>query len=286
MAARFFIENGQTTSAPMSLDWDGCLVTFLFFDAGGLPVNVVGLPTVSKSLYDTGEIFRSVQPFATNEWRFNGPSARVRVSLAGVTGFTTYRVLIWRTDDPLPMIPDGALTGLRAMTTQNYIEANVKYGLQFYIQYNLPQLPATTGTHKVLFTTGAKQVLIKGREMYGIGEAISIQTYKQPTAPAPGGTLLTVQNFNDVAPAATTVTIRGGVTTTSDGTPWGDPQRLFGQSAAGQRSGSGLAPGGDRILKANSTYLVFFRNTGSGTADIDYFLTWYEGGTDIPIQSQ
>lgn len=286
MAARFFIDNGQTVSAPMSLDWDGCLVTFLFYDAGGLPVNVVGLPTVSQSLYTTGDIFKSVQPFATNEWRFNGPASRIKISLAGVTGYTTYRVLIWRTDDPLPMIPDGALTGLRAMTTQNYTEANVKYGLQFYIQHNLPQLPATTGTYKILFTTGAKPVLVKGREMYGIGEAISLQIYKQPTAPAPGGTLLTIQNFNDVAPAATTVTIRGGVTTTADGTPWGDPQRLFGQSAAGQRAGSGLAPGGDRILKANSTYLVFFRNTGSGTADIDYFLTWYEGGTDIPIQPQ
>jgi len=27
-----------------------------------------------------------------------------------------------------------------------------------------------------------------------------------------------------------------------------------------------------------------FRNTGSGTADIDYFLTWYEGGTDLPLR--
>ncbi|MNJ36155.1 hypothetical protein D3C77_309340 [compost metagenome] len=282
MAMIYEIPRGTLESGPMSLDYDSGLATIQYYDAGGVEITPTGVATISVSPTLTGENFKTVYPEASGQWAFEGPCGRLRVSLAGTNAVTAY-VRVWRGDDSRSGIPGGAFSGYRAMTTQSYVEANVKYGLQFYLQYNLPQLPATTGIHKVLFTTGAKQVLIKGREMYGIGESISIQVYKQPTAPTPGGTLLTVQNFNDVAPAATTVTIRGGVTTTSDGATWGDPQRLFGQSAAGQRAGSGLAPGGDRILKPNSTYLVVFRNTGSGTADIDYFLTWYEGGTDLPL---
>lgn len=282
MAMIYEIPRGSLETGPMSLDYDSGLATIQYYDAGGVEITPTGVATISVSPTLTGENFKTVNASAVGQWAFEGPCGRLRVSLAGTNAVTAY-LRVWRGDDAGSGIPAGAFSGLRAITTQNYIEANVKYGLQFYIQHNLPQLVASTGTYKLLFTTGAKQVLVKAREMYGIGEAISLQIYKQPTAPAPGGTLLTVQNFNDVAPVATTVTVRGGVTTTADGTPWGDPQRLFGQSAAGQRAGSGLAPGGDRILKANSTYLVFFRNTGSGTADIDYFLTWYEGGTDLPL---
>lgn len=282
MAMIYEIPRGSLETGPMSLDYDSGLATIQYYDAGGVEITPTGVATISVSPTLTGENFKTVSPSSLGQWSFEGPCGRLRISLAGTNAVTAF-VRVWRGDDAGSGIPAGAFSGLRAMTTQSYIEANVKYGLQFYIQHNLPQLVATTGTYKLLFTTGAKQVLIKGREMYGIGELISIQLYKQPTAPTPGGTLLTVQNFNDVSPVATTVTIRGGVTTTSDGTPWGDPQRLFGQNAAGQRSGSGLAPGGDRILKANSTYLVFFRNTGSGTADIDYFLTWFEGQSDLPL---
>lgn len=282
MAMIYEIPRGSLETGPMSLDYDSGLATIQYYDAGGVEITPTGVATISVSPTLTGENFKTVSPSSLGQWSFEGPCGRLRISLAGTNAVTAF-VRVWRGDDAGSGIPAGAFSGLRAMTTQSYIEANVKYGLQFYIQHNLPQLVATTGTYKLLFTTGAKQVLIKGREMYGIGELISIQLYKQPTAPTPGGTLITVQNFNDVSPVATTVTIRGGVTTTSDGTPWSDPQRLFGQNAAGQRSGSGLAQGGDRILKANSTYLVFFRNTGSGTADIDYFLTWFEGQSDLPL---
>jgi hypothetical protein len=209
--------------------------------------------------------------------RADGPVERVRVTFAGLVGGAD--PVAWIAQDETP---DGLFDGLAAMCTDTYVGFNVKNGLQFYIQHALPQLPATTGTYKLLFTTGAKKVLIKAREMYGNGERFQIQVFKQPSA-VTGGTPVVVQNFNDIAPAETTVSVLGGVTAGNNGVAWGDPQRIFSQSAAGQRSGSGLAPGGDRILKANSTYLVVFSNTGSGTADIDYFLSWYEGDTDVPL---
>lgn len=283
MAAIYRIKQGETESPVMDTSAASMVVLVTYFN-GANPVQPTTDAALSISPDATGETFTSLVSYGRGEWRYNGPVARVRLDITGVAGVTSATASIWRDDESMEAAPAGAYSGLRALTTQSYTEANVKNGVQFYIQHNLPQLAATTGVYKLLFTTGAKPVLVKGREMYGIGETFSLQVYKQPTAPTPGGTLLTVQNYNDIAAAATTVTVRGGVNTTADGTPWGDPQRLFGQSAAGQRAGSGLAPGGDRVLKPNSSYLVVFRNTGSGTADIDYFLTWYEGGTDLPLR--
>ena len=37
MAARYYIENGDTVSEVMPLDWEGGLATVLFFDALGAP---------------------------------------------------------------------------------------------------------------------------------------------------------------------------------------------------------------------------------------------------------
>lgn len=289
MAARFFIDNGQTVSAPMSLDWDGCLVTFLFYDAGGLPVNVVGLPTVSQSLYDVGDIFKSVQPFATNEWRFNGPASRIKVSLAGVTGYTTYRVLIWRTDDPLPMIPDGAFTGLRAIITQPYTEANVKNGLQYNIRAVWPLLDviATGASRKIWFKTNAKPVIIKLREFQYLAEELKIELFSGPTGVS-GGTDLAVHNYNAVNPIATTVQAKKNVTITNNGTAFDttDPEHFFGGANDPQRQIATILQGRERILPANTEFAVVITNTGTGNARVQYFLDFYEGGTDIPIQPQ
>lgn len=209
--------------------------------------------------------------------RADGPLSGVRVTFIGLTGGADPVVWI----DPAET-PKGLYSGLAAICTDTYIGFNVKNGLQFYIQLGLPQLAASTGVYKLLFTTGAKPVLIKAREMYGNGERFQLQLFRQPSAVS-GGTPVTIHNFNDINPVAPTAAVQGNVTAGNNGTPWGDPQRIFSQSATGQRAGSGLAPGGDRVLKANSTYLVVFSNTGSGTADIDYFLSWYEGDADIPL---
>lgn len=283
MAFRFDIPRGSTQSALMPAEYCGASILVRYFDAGGVQIQPTVEGAISVSTTETLEDFVAINPAGLGLWLINGPILRVRLSIAG-TGAATASAEIWRYGFPMDLSPPGVYSGLRALTQQGYIEANTKAGLQFYIQYGLPQLPATSGVHKILFTTGAKRVLIKARELYGNGGVFSLQVFKQPTAPAPGGSTIVVQNYNDITPVATTVSVLGGVTTTSNGTPWGDPQRLFGSAASGQRAGSGLAPGGDRILKPNSSYLIEIKNTGSGTADIDYFLSWYEGGTDLPLR--
>lgn len=289
MSQRYFIDNGQTTSPAMGLDWSGALVSFLFFDAGGLPVAVTGLPTVSRSLYDTGDIFQAVNPFSTNEWRFNGPASRVRISLAGVTGYTTYRVIIWRTDEPLEMTPDGAFSGLRAIITQPYTEANVKNGLQFNLRavWPLADVIPTGTARKVWFKTQSKPVIIKLREFQYVGEEMRIELFSNPTGVS-GGTDLTVHNYNAVSPVATTVLAKKNVTITNNGTAFdtADPEYFFGGANDPQRQAASIPQGRERILPANTEFAVVITNTGTGNARAQYFLDWYEGGTDLPIKVQ
>lgn len=289
MSARYFIENGQTVSQAMGLDFSGALVSFLFYDAGGLPVAVAGLPTVSRSLYDSGDVFMGIYPLATNEWRFNGPASRVKIDLTGVTGYTTYRVIIWRTNDPLDMTPDGAFSGLRAIITQPYTEANVKNGLQFYARAVWPigDEIATLTSRKLWFRTNAKPVIVKLREFQYIAEELKIQLFIGPTG-VTGGTNLTIHNYNGVGAVATTVQAKKNVTITSNGTEFdaGDPEHFFGSTTQPQRSVAVALQGRERIIAANTEFAIVITNTGTGSARVQYLLDFYEGGTDLPIKAQ
>lgn len=289
MSQRYFIENGQTVSPVMNLDSCSAIVSFLFYDAGGLPVAVTGTPSVSRSLYETGNIFQTVNPFSTNEWRFNGPAARVKIDLTGVTGFTTYRVLIWRLNEPIQMIPDGAFSGLRAIIAQGYAEANVKNGLQYNLRATWPLTDtiAAGTTRKIWFKTNAKPVIVKLREVQFIAEELVLRLFRGPTT-VTLGTDLTIHGYNAVSQVATTVQAKKNVTTVSDGTEFdaADPEVFFGASNAPQRGVSTALQGRERILPANTEFIVSITNSGTGVARVQYFLDWYEGGTDLPIRVQ
>lgn len=201
----------------------------------------------------------------------------LRFTLAGVTGGSgqLYGAAVAQNF----MLPDFVATGGRALNTQNYSESNVKLGTQFYFQKKAPTFSAAT-TYNIAFVTGALPVLIKSRSLYTDAITMSVQLFKAPTG-VTGGTAIPVQNYNDINPKVSTVTVTGDVTVTTTGTAWGDPERVINAGASGQRSGSGLAPGADRILATNSSYLIQLINV-SGSAEADYFLTWFEGQPDLP----
>lgn len=208
-----------------------------------------------------------------------GHYSALRFTLAGVTGGSGS---IYGTVTPsvTTSTPDGAATGLRALTTQTYNETNAKLGTQFFFQTQFPSMPGNS-TYAIAFATGALPVLVKDRQMTAYAVSVTLQLFKQPTYT--GGTPIVVQNYNDIAPNVTTVTATKGVTVTSNGTVWGDAVRLFGAATTANRTSSGLAPGGDRVLKPNSSYLILVTNTDTNTtATVDYFLTWYEGLPDLP----
>jgi hypothetical protein len=288
MSKRYFIENGQTISPVMGLDACGALISFLFYDAGGLPVAVSGLPSVSRSLYDSGNIFHGVYPFGTNEWRFNGPASRIKIDLTGVTGYTTYRVIIWRTADPLDMTPDGAFSGLRGIITQPYTEANVKNGLQFFTRAawaTANQIPASS-TRRIWFKTTTKPVIIKLREIHYSGEEFQVNLYSAPTGVV-GGTDMQIRNYNRVNGIASTCQAKQDVTVTTPGTLFEGPEWFFGSTGAANRSGTTIPVGRERIIPGNSEFLVeIITSSGTGNTRIQYFLDFYEGGTDLPIKAQ
>lgn len=205
----------------------------------------------------------------------------LRLTLTGVTGGSgnLYGATVVQ---PAGM-PDYVATGGRAINMQSYTESNTKLGTQFYFQ--ITNTLAASGTFNIVFTTGAKVVLVKSRSLYTNGVNVSVQLFKAPTGVS-GGSAIPIQNYNDINPVATSVSAVSGATVTGNGTSWGAPEHIYNQSAngQGQRSGSGLAPGGDRILKPNSSYLIQLVNGDTNTAPFDYFLTWFEGQPDLPRQ--
>ena len=181
-------------------------------------------------------------------------------------------------------LPDGVANGQRALNVQTFAESASKIGNAFYLQYMLPTL-AASATNKIVFTTGANPVVVNDREFYVFGASVSIQLFKQPTGIS-GGTALTVQNYNDINPAVSTVAVKALATVSANGTSWGDPVHVYNSStgATGSRAGQMLNPNGGRVLKANSTYLVVITNNDVATAQADYYLSWTEGVPDLPRQ--
>jgi hypothetical protein len=216
-------------------------------------------------------------PIALSDY---GHFQALRLTLAGVTGGTgpLYGAAV-----AYPVgLPDFVASGGRALNVQSYTESNTKLGTQYYLQTDQAAL-AGGATYNIVFTVGAKIVLVKARSLYTNGVNMSLQLFKAPTGVS-GGTALTVQNYNDINPVATTMSVLGGATVTGSGTSWGDAEHIYNASANGngQRSGTGLAPSGDRILLPGKKYLVQIINNDTNAAPFDYFLTWFEGTPDLP----
>jgi hypothetical protein len=213
--------------------------------------------------------------------RVDGVVGSLRVTFTGLTGGAA--PILWVDTNPTPQ---GLFNGLAAVTTQPYTEANVKNGVQFNVRavWPLGDVIAPAGIKKIWFKTGAKQVIVKLREVQYVAEELKLELFKTPTG-VTLGTDLTVHNYNGVSPVATTVLAKKNVTTTTNGTAFdnGDPEYFFGSANAPQRAAASIPQGRERILPANSEFLIVITNTGTGDARVQYFLDWYEGDSDIPL---
>ena len=286
MAMIYEIPRGSLETGPMSLDYDSGLATIQYYNAGGVEITPTGVATISVSPTLTGENFKTVYPEAAGQWAFEGPCGRLRVSLAGTNAVTAY-VRVWRGDDARSGIPSGAFSGSRALTVQFYPEANVKNGLQFNLRAVWPIAdPVATGTtRKIWFKTNAKPVIIKLREFQYIAEEIKLELFQGPTGVS-GGTDLLIHNYNGVNPVATTVQAKKNVTITNNGTQFdgSDAEYFFGSANDPQRQSATAFPTGrERILPANTEFAIVITNTGTGSARIQYYLDFFEGGTDLPL---
>lgn len=284
MSMRYFINNGETVSPVMSWDWSSCRVEFQFFDGSGDPVEVTGLPIVYTNIYDTGDVdWREVQAFSNGVWAFNGISSRIKIDMANVSGHSTYRAVIWRNDDPVTLIPDGAFTGLRAMCVQNYTEANVKNGVQYEVSVNVPSLGI--GAHQdTIFITGDRPVLIKNRIVQFNGLSLLTRVFRSPTYT--GGSVVPYYNLDDISPVSGAVQIIAGATVTGTGTEFGAPTYSIGSTDVGNSSLSTFSTQGiERRLRPNTVYLQRITNDSAAAQRVTGYLTWYDGGSDLPLRA-
>lgn len=286
MAMIYEIPRGSLETGPMSLDYDSGFATIQYYDAGGAEITPTGSAVISASPTLAGENFKTVSPSALGQWSFDGPCARLRVSLAGTNAVTAY-VRVWRGDDARSGIPAGAFSGLRAMTVQFYPEANVKNGVQYNLRaaWPLSDVIPTGTARKIWVKTNAKPVIVKIRDFQYVAEELRIELFGGPTGVS-GGTDLLIHNYNGINPVATTVQAKKNVTITNNGTPFdhSDPEYFFGSANDPKRQAATAFPSGrERILPANSEFAVVITNTGTGNARAQYFLDFYEGGSDLPL---
>lgn len=213
--------------------------------------------------------------------QFAALASRYRLTLSGVTGGSGCYIRI--TDNfiwPSEVMPDGVFWGNRAMTTQGYIEGNIKRGVQYEVSSNTPSL-AIGGNIDTIFITGNQPVVVKNRIVKFNG--ISLLTRVFSGATYTGGTPVTYYNLNDRNPVAGTVQIIGGSTVTGTGTEFGAPTYDIGSTDIGNTSVSTFSAGGfERVLKPNTVYLQRITNDSGAAQRVTGYLTWYEGQTDLP----
>jgi hypothetical protein len=181
-------------------------------------------------------------------------------------------------------IPDGAFRGLRALTTQGFIETNVKNGFQWEIGLYDPAF-ASLAVNDIIVITGSSPIILKGRALRFDGLGLMTSTFEAPSYS--GGTPLTFYNLNHKNQAVPQVQILGGATVTADGTQLSADKYFLGSSAAGPNvtSSEGFESNGlEFIFAANTAYLFKITSIdGSDAQRVFSYVTWYEGGTDIPV---
>lgn len=180
--------------------------------------------------------------------------------------------------------PDGLYSGTRAITTQNYTEANAKNGVQYELATYNPALAAGATTDYIVIT-GAKTVSIKGRALQFDGSGLRLETYEGPTYT--GGAPVPYYNLNFKNPVSGLAQIIGGMTVTNPGVQKASHKVLLGSTGQGNSvlsSASNEAQGLETVLNANSVYL--FRTvslSATGAQRVASFSTWFEGDLDFPL---
>lgn len=184
-------------------------------------------------------------------------------------------ILSWR-DFRVGFLTNMINKGIRAWIVERFDAVNIKRGLQFYLRASWPTSdPIASGTPRyVYFKTGAKPVIVKSRIVSYIGEEFDLQIYTNPTLTPATGTTINPSNLNVIAPQVTTVTALKDPDVVADGTAIDDePEYYFGGTATGVRNANSIPPESERIIPANTEFLVKIEGAGR----FSYRLEWYEG---------
>lgn len=168
--------------------------------------------------------------------------------------------------------------GLQGYTVQSFVEANVKNGVQFEYSNAPADLAAGTSVDYIFTTPASVPVLVKERAILTDAGSITATTFEGATFT--GGTAGAIYNLNRLIPTASGSVLRTGATVTATGTQvFAQTHGLANTSGADvQRTTTSATTGLERALKANTQYLLRITNTGTATARVRLYITWYEGG--------
>lgn len=169
------------------------------------------------------------------------------------------------------------LDGDQALTVEPFTELNSKLGAQWLASFFSEAVPAGT-TVQVVIETGDDRVILKDAIIQFTSEKIKTRIYKSPSFS--GGTLVDIYNYNDETELVSGVNLKTGATVTAVGTQispeiasLGDVTIPQGAQVAQTNEFAGV----ERVLSANSSYLVEIENFGDSAGDISVLATWYEG---------
>ncbi len=176
--------------------------------------------------------------------------------------------------------PEGVFAGLRALTVQNYSEANAKNGTQHEGSTLLSDV-AAGANNDTIFLTGALPVSLKARIINFDGTGVKGEIFSGPTYT--GGTPAAYQNASDINPVAGLSQIIVGATVTNDGDLVFAPSYSFGNTSNQGEGGIGEVLGSEKLLKPNTAYLLRLTSLDAATQNISSLLSWYEGPLDLPL---
>ena len=174
--------------------------------------------------------------------------------------------------------PSGLYEGIRAMTVQGYVEANVKLGVQFEASalFNI----GASGTSDTVFLTGSKPVSLKGRKISYDGAGVTASIFEAPTYT--GGSSAAYQNANAINPAVGESQIIVGATLSADGDLIFSPVHSLGSTSffGGDAQISQIEA--EHILQPNTAYLLRLESLDGAAQRVASHLSWYEGDLDLP----
>ena len=181
--------------------------------------------------------------------------------------------------------PVGLYTGTRAITIQDYREANVKKGLEYEgsVLFSL----AGGASSNTIFLTGDLDVSLKARVINYSGDGIKADIFELPTYT--GGTAVAYQNANSYAtppagsipPAVGLVQILSGATITDNGVLKFAPVYGLGNTSNQGKGATNQTLGNEHILKSNTAYLLRITSLDDQAQSVASFLSWYEGELDL-----
>lgn len=269
MAVRYEInttpDDGEVLlSETMSADWSALQVQILPLNSsGGYEPLTSGSVSVMVSPFASGDFWIDV-----NNNNYYGVALRLKIIKTELpTAVSSLRVSVWRS---------GVTPQISAVTANTYSDVANKKGQLFTASRRVEAVAGSANLDSI-FITGDKQVIFNQRIIGYTGKGVVASIYRG--AVATGGTVVEINNPNNITPQAATAQLLTGATVTSIGQLTVAATYSEG-NASNQGQGNSQAVLGERVIMApNTTYLLRITSLDTAAQNINAYVSWFEDDT-------